>query len=165
MKKVIIASVLFLLFTSFISFKTKEELWLRGLVENVKANDLKKFRQSVITEQEFATLIINSTWSPEKKESMKKRMTQTFLDEKSLENFKKIEATVNDNKILWSKTIIDSVSYDVRQMEGMDEMRFTIYLSQDKKHYQLSGDKCLKAPVGWKLANGVNLSVKTSTKK
>ncbi|MCE3227396.1 MAG: hypothetical protein K0S32_1947 [Bacteroidetes bacterium] len=165
MKRIIIVSTLFLFIVSFTSFKTKEELWLRGLAENVKSNDLKKFRGSVITQEEFALLVNNSTWSPEKKESMKNRMTQAFLDEKSLENFKAINTKVNDNKILWAKTVVDSVKFDLRKMDGLDEMKFTIYLSQDKRRYKLSGDKCLKTQLGWKLSNGVTLSVDTPTKK
>ncbi|MCE3260802.1 MAG: hypothetical protein K0S12_2443 [Bacteroidetes bacterium] len=164
MKRFVLITTVFLSLVSFRSFKTKEELWLRGLVENVKSNDLSKFKQMTITEPEFAQIIQNSTWSAEKKESMKKRMTQSFLDQKTKEVYDNVAATVNDNKILWSKTVIDSVTYNKQTFDGIDAMSFKIYLSQDKRKYQLSGDKVLRTQIGWKLSNGLQLSVKPHSK-
>jgi hypothetical protein len=164
MKRIILITAVFLSLVSFNSFKTKEELWLRGLVENVKSNDLAKFKQMTVTEPEFAVIIQNSTWSAEKKASMKKRMTQSFIDQKTKEVYESVAATVNDNKILWSKTVIDSVTYEKQTFDGIDAMSFKIYLSQDKRKYQLTGDKVLKTQIGWKLSNGLQLSVKSHTK-
>ncbi len=162
MKKIIVTSLV-LAAVSFYSFvaDSGEDKFARTVYEAVKSGKLEEIKKHVVTPDEFNPIIDAATFSPEKKESMKKRLTQDFFDKKTLEDYNEIQEKVKTEKITWSSAVIDSVVTKREMREGMDVMRFSVYFTSNKKQYSVSASKVSNTKNGWKLANGFNLYPET----
>jgi len=143
-------------FTLFGFSKSEEQdMYLKSVFNSVKGKDFSGFKKLMISSTEFMALTEKTTWSPEKKELVKRRITQEYLDKKTEENFEEIMKKSDETGFMWANAIVDSTNYNERIKEGLQEMRFTIYISSGKKRGRLSADKCLKTDNGWKLSNGL----------
>jgi hypothetical protein len=133
------------------------EKFATAVYEAVKSNDSVSFHKLVITAEEFAAVADASTWSDVKKASVKKRITQHFLDSATAVSFREVRVDKQGNKVAWEKAVVDSISTTAALKEGMNEMRFQVYFSSGAVHYRLSGSKVLQTPAGWKMSNGIQL--------
>lgn len=162
MKKALLSclAVAALSFYSFVA-DSGEEKFARMVYEAVKSGKLEEIKKHVVTPEEFIPVIEAATFSPEKKESMKKRLTQEFYDKETLEDFNEIQEKVKTEQISWSNAVIDSVVTKREMREGMDVMRFSVYFTSNKKPYSVSASKVSNTKNGWKLANGFHLYSET----
>lgn len=162
MKKLILSGLV-LVAVSFYSFVADggEDKFARAVYEAVKSGKLEEIKKHVVTPDEFIPVIEGTTFSPEKKESMKKRLTQEFYDKETLEDYNEIQEKVKTENITWSNAVIDSVVTKREMREGMDVMRFSVYFTSNKKPYSVSASKVSMTKNGWKLANGFHLNSET----
>lgn len=159
MKKVLLSclAVAALSFYSFVA-DSGEDKFARAVYEAIKSGKLEEIKKHVVTPDEFNPIIDAATFSPEKKASMKQRLTQEFFDKKTLEDYNEIQEKVKAENITWSNAVIDSVVTNREMREGMDVMRFKVHFTSNKKQYYVSASKVSNTKNGWKLANGFHLN-------
>jgi hypothetical protein len=154
----IMRKIIFLILPALIllSAKTDEDpkTYLKRFFSVIKSGNKKNFRQLFMTEKEFVVVIDNASWSPEKKESVKKRGTQALFDKMAEDNFIRIAEKSKEYHFDWSKAVIDSAVFKENTKE-LPDLRYYIYVSSGKVHAYLFGDKCLKTASGRKLAGGI----------
>lgn len=162
MKKLVLVCIA-LASVSFYGFvaENAEDKFARAVYEAVKSGKAEDIKKHIITPAEFNPMIDAATFAPEKKESMKKRLTQEYYDKRTQENFTEVQEKIKAANITWSNAIIDSVITKRELKEGMDAMRFRVYFTSNKKQYSVSASKCMNTANGWKMSNGYNFSVET----
>lgn len=163
MKKVVIA-FLVVAAASFYSFvaDSDDDKFARSVYDAVKTGQLEELKKHVITPEELNPVIDASTFSPEKKASMKKRLTQEFFDKETLRDHNEIQEKVKTENIIWETAIIDSVITKRETREGIDVLQFEVHFTSNKKQYAVSAIKIFNTKNGWKLTDGVSLDLQTT---